>query len=254
MGMKRATAGTGALTQHIPPGFPFAPMLPEHDDELFMGSSTVTADGDPMSHLAHPVLGCQIAGMPSPPRPKKRRIPKPTLLPTTFNVAIPATVLVGGPPTISMAGLAARGAFAGLGKLAKSKFGKALGERFKKFRQKLFKNMEPGFLKCKVLRAEPVNILTGEVSVEQSDFTLPWRIPLDWVRSYASNRTRAGACGIGWECPADVRLEIDAADGSVMFRHPGEGPALFPELPKSQGDGAAVMELMDGAAAQRPRR
>ncbi len=246
-GMKRATAGTGAITIHIPPGFPFAPMLPERDDELFMGSATVVADGDPLSYQALPVLGCQVVGMPSPPRPRKRKIPKPTLLPTTFNLAIPTNVFIGGAPTISMMGLAARGAFAGLGKLAKSKFAKKLGERFKKFRQKLFKNMDPGFLKCKVLRAEPVNILTGEVSVEQIDFTLPGRIPIEWVRSYRSNHRRPGACGVGWESPADARLEIDAADGSVMFQHVSDGPALFPELPKALGDAAAVLELMDGA-------
>ncbi|HET7864280.1 MAG TPA: type IV secretion protein Rhs, partial [Burkholderiaceae bacterium] len=46
---------------------------------------------------------------------------------------------------------------------------------------------------------------------------------------------------------ADARLEIDAADGSVMFVCPGEGPALFPALPAAPGDGAAVLELMDGA-------
>ncbi len=247
MGMKRATAGTAAIVVHIPPGFPFAPMLPDKEDELFMGSSTVLADGDPLSYQALPVLGCQIAGMPSPPRPKKKKLKLPNLLPTSVNLAIPSTVKVGGAPTISMAGMMARGAFAGLGKLAKSKFAKALGARFKKFRQKLFKNMDPGFLKCKVLRAEPVNILTGEVSVEQSDFSLPWRIPVDWVRNYASGRERVGACGLGWESPADARLEIDTADGSVVFLHPDEGPALFPALPAAEGESVAVLELMDGA-------
>nr|WP_297384590.1 RHS repeat-associated core domain-containing protein [uncultured Roseateles sp.] len=247
MGMKRATAGTSAIVVHIPPGFPFAPMIPDKDDELFMGSATVVADGDPLSYLALPVLGCQIAGMPSPPRPKKKKLKLPNLLPTSFNLAIPNTVKVGGAPTISMAGMMARGAFAGLGKLAKSRLGKAMGAGFKKFRQKLFKNMDPGFLKCKVLRAEPVNILTGEVSVEQVDFSLPWRVPMDWVRNYASGRERVGACGVGWESPADARLEIDAADGSVVFFHPDAGPALFPALPAGQGDVAAVLELMDGA-------
>ncbi|MCW7536941.1 DUF6531 domain-containing protein [Aquabacterium sp. A7-Y] len=246
-GMKRATAGTGAIVVHIPPGFPFAPMLPDKDDELFMGSSTVLADGDPLSYLALPVLGCQVAGMPSPPRPKKKRISPPRLLPTTFNLAIPTTVRVGGAPTISMMGMAAKGAFAGLGKLRKSKFARNLGDRFRNFRRKLFKNMDRGFLKCKVLRAEPVNILTGEVVVEQVDFTLPGRIPIEWVRSYSSSSRRRGACGYGWESPADARLEIDREDGSVMFRHPSEGVALFPNLPLSPGDTGAVLELMDGA-------
>ncbi|MCW7539338.1 DUF6531 domain-containing protein [Aquabacterium sp. A7-Y] len=246
-GMKRATAGTGAIVVHIPPGFPFAPMLPDKDDELFMGSASVLADGDPLSYLALPVLGCQVAGMPSPPRPKKKRIPLPNLLPTTFNLAIPTTVRVGGPPTISMMGMAAKGAFAGLGKLGKSKFAKNLGDRFKQFRQKLFKNMDPGFLKCKVLRAEPVNILTGEVVVEQVDFSLQGRIPIHWLRTYSSNRQRRGACGYGWESPADARLEFDPTEGCVVFHHPIDGPALFPHRPAAQGSEASVLELMDGA-------
>ena len=71
-GMKRATAGTNGTVVHIPPGFPFAPKLPDKDDETFMGSSTVVADGDPFSFIAVPVLGCQVAGMISIPRLKKK--------------------------------------------------------------------------------------------------------------------------------------------------------------------------------------
>ena len=173
-GMKRATAGTAGKVVHIPPGFPFAPKPPDTEDELFMGSATVTADGDPMSHIAHPVLACQVAGMPSPPRKKKKGGPRAMLAPTVFNLAIPTTVFLGGPPTISMMGMAAKVGFAALGKLAKS-------AAFKKFRQKVFKDMKPGFLKCTVLKAEPVNILNGEVSVEQQDFSLPGRLPIVWL-------------------------------------------------------------------------
>jgi hypothetical protein len=42
------TAGTNGIAVHIPPGFPSAPKLPDKDDELFMGSSTVVADDDPL--------------------------------------------------------------------------------------------------------------------------------------------------------------------------------------------------------------
>jgi RHS repeat-associated protein len=238
-GMKRATAGTNAIVVHIPPGFPFAPKLPDKDDELFMGSSTVVADGDPFSYIALPVLGCQVAGIFSPPRLKKKN-KNMMLLPTTFNLAIPTTVFVGGPPTISLMGMAFKGLFAGLGKLAKSGL-------FKRMRQKLFKNMNPGFLKCKILRAEPVNILTGEVSVEQEDFSLPGRIPLQWVRTYSSGNRHDGLCGPGWETPADARLEINGVDGSVQMHYPLVGPLFFEELPAAPGKAAAVLELMDGA-------
>jgi YD repeat-containing protein len=239
-GMKRATAGTSAIVVHIPPGFPFAPKLPDKEDELFMGSATVVADGDPFSFMSVPVLSCQVAGMPSPFRLKKKGPPKIMLLPTTFNLAIPTNVFVGGPPTVSLMGMAFKAAFKGLGTLAKSK-------AFKRLRQKLFKNMKPGVLKCSILRAEPVNILTGEVSVEQEDFTLPGCIPIEWTRSYSSGDRRSGLCGHGWETPADARLEVNPADGTVSLRHPSVGPLFFAQLPITQGDDGAELELMEGA-------
>jgi len=238
-GMKRATAGTAGTAVHIPPGFPFAPKLPDKDDESFMGSSTVVVEGEPFTYLALPVLGCQVAGMMSPPRIKKKN-KNMMLLPTTFNLAIPTNVFVGGPPTISLMGMAFKGLFAGLGKFARSGL-------FRRMRQSLFKNLNPGFLKCAILRAEPVNILTGEVSVEQEDFNLPGRIPIEWARSYTSGNQREGFCGRGWETPADGRLEIDEASGTVLMHYPFLGPLVFAQLPTSQGKDAAELELMDGA-------
>src|SRR6185503_9477788 len=110
---------------------PFAPKLPDKDDELFMGSATVVADGDPFSHIGHPVLGCQVAGMMSPIRPRKKGGPMAMVLPTTFNLAIPSTVFLGGPPTISLIGMAFKAAFKALGKFAKSGV-------FRRIRQKAF--------------------------------------------------------------------------------------------------------------------
>ena len=118
-GMKRAVAGTAGKAVHIPPGFPFAPKIPDTDDEVFMGSATVVADGDPFSFLTVPVLACQVAGMPSPPRLKQHE-KKLMLLPTVVNMAIPTNVFIGGPPTISMMGMAFKLGFAALGRLAKS--------------------------------------------------------------------------------------------------------------------------------------
>ena len=238
-GMKRATAGTAGIAVHIPPGFPFALKLPDKEDESWMGSKTVAVEGEPFTYLALPVLGCQVAGMMSPPRIKKKN-KNMMLLPTTFNLAIPTNVFVGGPPTISLMGMAFKGLFAGLGKFARSGL-------FRRMRQSLFKNLNPGFLKCAILRAEPVNILTGEVSVEQEDFNLPGRIPIEWARSYTSGNQREGFCGRGWETPADGRLEIDEASGTVLMHYPFLGPLVFAQLPTSQGKDAAELELMDGA-------
>ena len=245
-GMKRAVAGTAGKAVHIPPGFPFAPKIPDTDDEVFMGSATVVADGDPFSFLTVPVLACQVAGMMSPPRPKQHG-KKLMLLPTVVNLAIPSTVFIGGPPTISMMGMAFKLGFAALGRLAKTRFARALRERFSRWRKTKFGHLNPGFLKCKILRAEPVNIVTGAVSVEHDDFVLPGLLPIHWTRRYTSDNSRRGACGVGWETPADARLEHDAESGVVLFHSPDGAIAIFPGMPVRPGDDAAVLELMDGA-------
>ena len=156
------------------------------------------------------------------------------LLPTTVNLAIPTNVFVGGPPTISLLGMAFKFGLSALGRFARSGL-------FRRIRQRLFRSLNPGFLKCAILRAEPVNILSGEVSVEHEDFTLPGRIPIEWHRTYSSNTQRAGLCGYGWETPADIRLEVDPSDGSVSMMLPTGGPLFFDRLPVAQGDDAAEL-------------
>ena len=79
-GVHRATACTCGLDVHIPLGVwapPLAaPMGPQFDgEEIFMGSRTVSADGEPFSRLAMPVLDCNLAGMINPFRAKKTKKP-----------------------------------------------------------------------------------------------------------------------------------------------------------------------------------
>lgn len=253
-GVKRATAGTGGLSVHIPLGMWMPPLRapegPQFDDELFMGSKTVLADDSPFSRLGMPVLDCSVVGMVPPFRLKKPEKPHMSMsMPTAVNLAIPDTVFIGGPPTISMMAIATKLGFAALGKgfkaLRKTKGFQRAEEAFNKARQKLFKDMEPGFLKCKVLRAEPVDIRDGSVSVSQLDFSIPGRLSLTWRRAYSSNSDHEGMCGYGWQTPADFRLEIDT-DGVVMFFE-ANGAAVFPQLPEVAGADHAVTEFVDGA-------
>lgn len=249
-GMPRAIAGTAgkALPPHIPIGGVFV-KPPSNECEMFMGSATVVADGDPTSYMALPALSCNDIGMPAPPRtnPKKKTKMKSLVLPTSVVLPIPAglPVLIGGPPTISMMALGMKAGMSALGKLLK-KPKKLLKRAFKRLKKKALKKMKPGFIKCKVLRAEPVHIITGEVVVEQRDFALGWRIPLDWTRRYGSQRQRVGLLGRGWETPADARLEFDV-DGSITFHDGTSGAAVFPGWPS---DGA-VMEMVAGAVLSR---
>ncbi|HDJ1449100.1 TPA: type IV secretion protein Rhs, partial [Serratia rubidaea] len=256
-GAKRASAGTGGMSVHIPIGGVWLPPLrapggPQlGDDELFMGSRTVRVDGEPFARMTMPVLSCNMLGMMPPFRPKRAAEPKPLSLtmPLTLNLAIPSQVTVGGPSTINVTAMLMRAGLFGLGKgLKKLKKSAGYGKfmkKFQEFRQKLFKNMDPGFLKCKVLRAEPVDIRDGSVALAQQDFLLPGRLPLSWTRSYSSaDIDEAGYCGHGWATPADITLMRDA--GGLMLLIRPEGMTAFGDLPAQPGREHAAVGLPDG--------
>ncbi|EOE6860972.1 RHS repeat-associated core domain-containing protein [Cronobacter dublinensis] len=257
-GIRRASAGTGGIAIHIPTGGAWVPPLrlpggPQLEDELFMGSKTVAVDGEPFSRIGMPVLSCNVVGMVPPFRPKRAAKPKlPSLtLPLTFNLALPNNVIVGGPPTVNLMALLMRAGLSGLGKgmkkLKKTPQWRLFMRRFTKFRQKLFRNMEPGFLKCRVLRAEPVDIRDGSVHLEHRDFLLPGRLPLDWGRFYSSaDIHEEGLCGFGWLTPADTTLEVMRDDGVALLTEP-EGVTLFVGLPPAPGREHAVFGLPDGS-------
>ncbi|MEM9985422.1 MAG: PAAR domain-containing protein, partial [Bacteroidota bacterium] len=114
-GMPVGVAGTGAknIPPHIPIGGPFGPPPPGNEGEIFMGSATVLADGEPFSYTGLPVLSCSSVGAPAPPRAKKGG-GKSLMLPTSVVLSVPMgmPVLVGGPPTISLMGMAMKFGFA----------------------------------------------------------------------------------------------------------------------------------------------
>ncbi len=258
-GIHRAIAGTAgkAVPAHIPIGGVFVPPLPGNECENFMGSATVSLDGDAAAYMGLPCLSCQSVGMPPPPRMRSSKI-RSLLAPTSVVLPISkgAPVMIGGPPTISLMNIAMSLGMAGLGRALKRLGGtravRGAMDAFRDARRAVFRNLDPGFLKCTILRAEPVDSVTGELVVDQLDFELPGRIPLQWARSYRSGRTRAGHCGLGWETPADARLELQP-DGSVLF-HDGAGVATwFERLPRdgpvSAPTNGALLSRVEGHLA-----
>ncbi|WP_024912653.1 RHS repeat-associated core domain-containing protein [Chania multitudinisentens] len=247
-GRKRTTAGTGGKCMHIPvagawlppQGFP---MGPQSDDELFMGSKTVSADGDPFSRIGVPALSCNVVGMFPPFRTRKKFKVKPKSLemPLSFNVAIPNNVIVGGPLTVNWIALGMKAFFKGFQRFKKSNLYQKAMDKFKAVRQKLFKNMDSGFWKCNVFRAEPVDIRDGSVYVQHLDFTLPGRFPLVWARTYRSSgeETVSGVCGQRWLTPADTTLSWHPDEGVGFYRAAG-GLSVLGELPALPGEQHAV--------------
>jgi len=223
-GLKRAQAGTAGLSvPHIPIGGIFV-KPPGNESEIFMGSATVSVDGDAFSYLALPVLSCHDIGMPGPPRAKGSP-PKSLVLPTTVVLSIPLPVLVGGPPTISLMALGMRLGMAALGKaLAKVKTILKGSKKAQKVSQKIHRaankvmdrlGIPPG-ARAKVHKAicnvtgHPVDTATGAVFTEATDFTLDGAIALRWEREWHSRSGHQGMYGRGWHGPMDMELWEDA--------------------------------------------
>ncbi|WP_063901097.1 RHS repeat-associated core domain-containing protein [Burkholderia ubonensis] len=248
-GLLRATAGTHAYHVpglHFPLGESFVPPPaenpePSNDGESFMGSKTVLANNDPMSYMALQALSCWSIGMEPPPHNGAHTERTYPSMPSSVMLPIPVgrPVMVGGPPVVNMVA-AAKGlfnAFRGSG------WAKALADKL---------HLKSGFLRCNVLKAEPVDATKGEVVVQQRDFIVAERLPLEWDRYYSSHDTHAGAVGVGWQTPADIRLELLPNDGSIG------ATAYFPDhataydtLPAAEGWPARVYDWQHGHALYR---
>jgi RHS repeat-associated protein len=94
--------------------------------------------------------------------------------------------------------------------------------------------------------SDPVDPVTGQVVLDQEDFTLAGRIPLTWSRHYGSGSDVDGLLGRGWQCPADARLVVDP-EGFVTFCDGTPKAAVFEALPEEQ----PVMEAADGALLEK---
>ncbi|PCE32286.1 RHS repeat-associated core domain-containing protein [Burkholderia ubonensis] len=247
-GFLRATAGTHTFHVrglHFPLGEAFAPPdnepMPSNDAESYMGSRTVLANNDPMSFMALPAMSCWAVGIEPPPHNGAHTARTYPSMPSSVMLPIPAgrPVLVGGPPVMNMAALAM-----GLFKAFQgSKWARKLADKL---------HLKPGFLRCNVLHAEPVDAITGEVVVQQHDFTVPGRLPLVWDRHYASRDTYAGAIGIGWRTPADTRLALirDENGVGVAAYFPGHATA-FDMMPSDSGWPGRVHDWQHGHALYR---
>ncbi|AOJ90459.1 type IV secretion protein Rhs [Burkholderia sp. MSMB0856] len=243
-GMMRATAGTHVYHVpglHFPLGESFAPpdkVEPSNDGESFMGSKTVLANNDPMSYMALEALSCWSVGMEPPPHNSAHTDRTYPSMPSSVMLPIPAgrPVFVGGPPIMNMAA-AAKGLFKAF---QGSKWAKALADKLK---------LKPGFLRCNVLKAEPVQVTTGEVVVQQCDFVIKGRLSLSWDRHYASHAQRVGVIGARWQTPADIRLDLIRQETGIGAAvHFTDCTSAFDTLPDNHGWSARVYDWQRGDA------
>lgn len=207
------------------------------ESEMYMGSSTVLADGAPCSTLIHPALSCNIVGIPSVPRKGKAKKGKALMAPTAILTTITSAgkpVLVGGPPTIDLFALGMKLGLKCLGKL-----GKGFRNFTKKFTDKVHKQIEKLGLNPKLTQklkdtacfilGEPVDTATGSVYHTNTDFELPGPIPIVWKRTYYSDATVDGPLGYNWH--HSYNLGIHPLGGEAfLFRHSDGRESALPLL------------------------
>jgi RHS repeat-associated protein len=248
-GLPRACAGSAvkAMPPHLPLAGPFF-KPPANDGELFMGSSTVGADGSPLGYGGMPVLTCTDFGTPAPVRPGKSTRPS-LYLPKSFAIPIPhgAPVLVGGTPTITLGTL--QKVLEPLPKNLRALFAKSRGARgiqrklkgaSRYLNQKADRVFEKlGLTKFEELRKDvshiictatghPVDVATGKVFTELVDYTLPGPLPFALERVWMSCSRYDGPLGRGWHASFDVALAV--ADGVVGLRLGDGRMVLFPDV------------------------
>lgn len=248
-GFMRTTAGTHTYHVpglHFPLGESFAPVPseepvppePSNDAESYMGSKTVLANNDPMSFMALPAMSCWSIGLEPPQHNGVHTHRTYPSMPSSFMLPIPVgrPVLVGGPPTMNMAALAV-----GLFKAFRG------SEWAKKLADKL--HLKPGFLRCNVLHAEPVDATTGEVIMAHRDFIVAGRLPLVWDRCYAGHDKKCGTLGVGWRSPADIRLELMVHEGkAAAAAYFPDHATAFDTMPDANGWSARVYDWQYGYA------
>ncbi|MFC6285536.1 DUF6531 domain-containing protein [Nocardioides sp. GCM10027113] len=84
--------------------------------------------------------------------------------------------------------------------------------------------------------ADPVNTVTGEFWLNETDIVVPGRFPLTWSRSYSSSRTADGLLGRGWTSMLDMRVDDSAAaaDGVVRVLQENGSSAVYVVGPDGQ--------------------
>lgn len=197
------------------------------ESEMWMGSSTVLADGAPCSTLTHPSLSCNLVGIPTIPRKgKPKKVSKALMAPTSMLSTITSVgkpVLVGGPPTIDLFALTMKLGLKGLCKRFKSfrNFTKKFTHKVHQYIESL--GLNPNLTKilkktaCFVL-GEPVDAATGRVYHTNVDFELPGPIPLVWERTYYSDAWVDGPLGFGWHHSYNIGI-LPLGNEAFLLRH-----------------------------------
>ena len=210
------TSGRIATFVHIPlftGPFVMTPII-GHESVNFFGSANAYIEGRRISPKGHMKMTCNDIGIPLSLSPGKKLLPVPSLFaPTSFSLPIPTgpPVYIGAPYVPDWTGaLVNLVASLGMGALFK-RLGKSLNKLLPS------SNTYTNGLKKNLCRFgfEPVDLVTGRMIYEYTDFELPGPLPLVWERIYYSDSSYRGPLGVGHHHSYDVCLEAYEEEGLI---------------------------------------
>jgi RHS repeat-associated protein len=209
-----------------------------HESVTFFASLKVEADGNMLAPAGYMVMTCNDVGIPmSLSVGKGSWKPKLSLFAPT-SASIPVSygppVIVGGPYVPDIKGWLMQLAFsAGFSYAFKSLkvVGTAVNKLLKKGNTPFTDALSS--LLCK-LGLEPVDLITGRVLYEYTDFELPGPVPLKWTRIYHSDSRYSGPLGHGQHHAYDVQLIADTAQDMMYVVLPDGRPAFFSMLAEGE--------------------
>jgi RHS repeat-associated protein len=206
-----------------------------HESVTFFASLKVEADGNMLAPAGYMVMTCNDVGIPmSLSVGKGSWKPKLSLFAPT-SASIPVSygppVIVGEPYVPDIKGWLMQLAFsAGFSYVFKG-FGKAINKLMRKIDTPFTNALADAM--CK-LGLEPVDLITGRVLYEYTDFELPGPVPLKWTRIYHSDSRYSGPLGHGQHHAYDVQLIADTAQDTMYAVLPDGRPAFFSLLAEGE--------------------
>lgn len=256
-GVPRGVADTGGVLttgKHVPIAsgpFACAPVI-AHESSNYYGAMNTFVEGSRLSPAGYMIMTCADAGVPLNRKPGKSYKAVPSLFaPTSMSIPVVtgAPVIVGGPyiPDFDArkkeltVGFGFGAVIKGTGNVFR-KLGKADKENRKEgggTEQRIsgpsprppgFKAALPESL-C-VMGFDPVNLVTGAVQHEGTDFEFPGIIPLRWDWCWDSDCRISGPLGYGVSFCYDMRIERERErePGIIVVALADGRPASFPEI------------------------
>ncbi|MER6527715.1 DUF6531 domain-containing protein [Streptomyces sp. NPDC001508] len=150
-----------------------------------------------------------------------------------WDVAFAALDCIPGGKAITTLGGLARG-MKGLGKMGLKGMAKGLGKGLRREADDAVAKSKPGKGRC--LNGDPIDMVSGEMLMAETDVDLPGLLPLVLRRTHLSTYWAGRSFGPSWASTLDERLELDdqgavyaTEDGMILFYPvPRPGTSVLP--------------------------